>query len=167
MKGHKVFIAAAARIVTRHPDVKFVAVGDGSDQQRRALRDLAQELGLTERVIWAGQRLDMPAVISALDLSVSASFGEGFSNVLGESMSCGVPCVATNVGDSAKIVGDLGWLVDPGDEVGLADQIIEAMRFCRTPEFRPELIRRRIEREFSVQRLVDDTTAALCSLGND
>lgn len=166
MKGHPVFMAAAQRIVMRHPEARFVVVGDGPEAQRRALRDLARKLRIDERVIWAGQRLDMPAVISALDLSVSASIGEGFSNALGESMACGVPCVATDVGDSARIVGDLGWVVAPGDEVGLADQISKAMLFCRTPEFHPEIFRRRIVREFSIERLVDATTAALASLAN-
>jgi len=165
MKGHSVFMGAAQRVAKRHPDARFVIVGDGSQAQRQALQKLAQERCLGRRVIWAGQRLDMPAVISALDLSVSASvFGEGFSNALGESMACGVPCVTTNVGDSARIVGDVGWVADPGDEAGLAEQISRAMQFCRTRECCPDAIRARIEREFSVERLVDATTTALSSL---
>jgi len=107
----------------------------------------------------------MPAVISALDLSVSASlFGEGFSNALGESMACGVPCVATDVGDSARIVGNLGWVVAPGDDAGLAERILQAMRFCRSEKSLSELIRARIAQEFSVQRMVEATAAALSSL---
>lgn len=167
MKGHKIFMAAAKRILIQHRDVKFVVVGDGIAGQRHALQDFARELGLAEKVIWAGQRRDIPAVMSAFDLSVSASlFGEGFSNTLAESMSCGVPCVATNVGDSGRILGDFGWLVEPGDEAGLAIQVSEAIRICRSPEFRPELLRRRIESEFSLERLVAETTAALSSLNS-
>lgn len=165
MKGHKTFMAAANRLVMRQADVKFVMVGEGPEGVLRSLRDIAQELGLAGRVIWAGRRVDMPAVMSALDLSVSASlFGEGFSNSLGESMSCGVPCVATKVGDAENIVGNLGWLVEPGDEVGLAEKLEEALQFCRAGGVRSELVRRRIERDFSVERLVADTSAALRSL---
>lgn len=164
VKGHRVFMAAANRISKRHANAKFVLVGNGPEPQCRDLRTLAETLKLGDSLIWAGERPDMPAVMSALDLSVSASLSEGFSNTLCESMACGVPCVATNVGDSGKIVRDFGWLAEPGDEAGLAEQIEAAMRHCRSAEFRPELVRRRIERDFSLTKLVETTSAALRSL---
>jgi glycosyltransferase involved in cell wall biosynthesis len=163
MKGHSVFLAAAREVSRIYPHARFAIIGGG-----RLLPQLTQQvaqLGLQERVIWAGERNDAPAVFSALDLSVSASlFGEGFSNVLAESMACGVPCVASEVGDAARILGDSGWLVPPGDPTALAGQICEAIEACAAGKVRSDLLRHRIVSEFGLERLARATEKALASL---
>jgi glycosyltransferase involved in cell wall biosynthesis len=99
MKDYPNFLGAAAKVARREHAVRFVSVGAGPEDCAAVLREQARWLGLDKRMIWAGPRGDLPAVYNALDLLVSSSaFGEGFSNVLGEAMSCGVPCVATDVG---------------------------------------------------------------------
>ena len=116
MKGHPVFLRAAALLAKERDDVRFVCVGDGPDEME--LHQLSHELGLDSVLIWAGSRLDMPAVYNALDILVSSSsYGEGHSNVIVEAMACGVPCVVTNVGDSARIIGEAGGgvVVHPDD----------------------------------------------------
>lgn len=161
MKGHAVFLTAASLLAARHPRIRFVAVGDGV--LRREMEERAASSSLP--VVWAGERSDMPAVLSALDLSVSSSlFGEGFSNVLGESMACEVPCVATDVGDAATILGNLGWLVPPGDPVALAGRISEAMCAWQDGKMRRDVIRERIVDEFSVGKLARKTSDALLAL---
>ncbi len=66
----------------------------------------------------------MPRLMASLDvLASSSSYGEAFPNVLGEAMACGVPCVVTDVGDSAEIVGETGRVVQSGDMAGLARHI--------------------------------------------
>ena len=81
---------------------------------------LATKLNLAERIIWAGDQDDMPAVYNAIDIATTSSRGEGFPNVIGEAMACGVPCVVTDVGDSAHVVGDTGIAVLPTDPEALA-----------------------------------------------
>jgi len=120
-KDHATFLRAAALIVNRRPEARFVVIGDGPAEYCGELRRLAAELGIESRVIWAGRMDDMPAVYSALDILTSSSATEGFSNVLCEAMACAVPCVATDVGDSAWIVGDTGAVVPPGDARTLAE----------------------------------------------
>ncbi len=163
MKGHSVFLAAAREVARIHPHARFAIIGGG-----RLLPQLTQQvaqLGLQERVILAGERSDVPAVLSALDLSVSASlFGEGFSNVLAESMACGIPCVASNVGDAARILGDSGWLVPPGDPAALAGQICGGMEACAAGKVRSDLLRQRIVSEFGLERLARATEDALGAL---
>src|SRR4030095_8968860 len=75
------------------------------------LRQLIEELRLTSSIHLIGTREDMPSVIRALDIVVSASHGEGFPNAIGEAMACAVPCVATDVSDVNWIVADAGIVV--------------------------------------------------------
>ena len=122
MKGHAVFLEAAAIASARRTDLRFVAIGRGAPEALRALQDQAAALGIAERLIWAGERADAHEALAGLDLSTSASlFGEGFSNALAEAMASGLPCVATDVGDSATILGDCGLVVPAKDPTALAE----------------------------------------------
>lgn len=74
-----------------------------------------------------GLRRDMPAIQAALDIACSPSAGEGFPNVLGEAMACGVPCVVTDVGDSRMIVDNTGRVAPPSDPAALAGALLEVL----------------------------------------
>ena len=122
VKDHATFLRAAALLSRTHPEAHFLLVGRSVDRHNRALRDLIQELGLSERTCLAGERDDMPRLMAALDVfSLTSSYGESFPNVIGEAMACGMPCVVTDVGDSRWIVGDTGRIVPPSDPAALAD----------------------------------------------
>ncbi|BFU93733.1 MAG: glycosyl transferase [Nitrospira sp.] len=109
MKDHATFLDAARRVAVERSDVAFVLVGKGVydlDSQIKAL-------GLSGRVHLLGIRSDIASIIPAFDIFSLTSFGEGFPNVVGEAMACGVPCVVTDVGDAALLVGDAGGRVVP------------------------------------------------------
>ncbi len=121
MKDHPTFLRAAQILAAQRPDVRFVCVGSGAQPYEQAMRAQARELGLEDRVVWAGPRTDMQRVYNAFDVAtLSSAFGEGFPNVLGEAMACGVPCVATDVGDSARVIAALGTVVPRRDAAALA-----------------------------------------------
>lgn len=163
MKGHPIFLRAAARLSQEREDVRFVCIGDGPPAYREELHTLGRELGLDDyRLIWAGSRSDMPAVQNALDIAVSSSlFGEGFPNVIGEAMACGVPCVVTDVGDSAWIVGETGVVVPPGDPDALVAGWKQCLAGDRTAAGRRA--RERIVQNFGVHRLAEKTEQLLCA----
>lgn len=161
-KGYHVFLHAAAGIFKKRPDVRFVCVGDGEESYKRSMERLSKELGISDRLKWAGFKKDMSSVFNALDILCSASFGEGFPNVVGEAMACGVPCVVTNVGASAEIVGDLGIVVPSGDPKMLADGLLAMME--RLPEIEPARLRSRVVENFSIEIMVDETEKALKNL---
>ena len=161
MKDHPVFIEAAALLANKRRDIRFVCVGAGPDEYRGKLQTLAKSLGLEERLMWVGIREDMPAVYNALDITVSSSYGEGLSNVIGEAMACGVPCVVTNVGDSAWVVGDTGEVVPPKDPVALSNAIT---RLLDESPRTPAQIRRRILERLSAETLVANTARTLLTL---
>jgi glycosyltransferase involved in cell wall biosynthesis len=161
MKDHPTFLRAAALICRQREDVRFLLVGEGPEDYARRLRGLAAELGLSEKVIWTGARADMTGIYNALDLFASSSYSEGFPNVIGEAMACGVPCVVTDTGDSALIVGEVGRAVAPRSPEALSAVLISCME-----KNRREMgikARARILDNFSLERMIRETERAIAS----
>lgn len=126
-KNHIGFIEAASIIQRELPDVHFIMAGSGVDENNSTLTKAIKEKSLDKCIHMLGRRDDMPHLMAALDILVSTSFGEAFPNVLGEAMSCEVPCVVTDVGDSAQIVGESGRIVKSGEMYELATQVIDLL----------------------------------------
>lgn len=121
MKDHANFLRAAALFTAECPQARYLLIGDGADVRNSALSGLIGELGLQGRVLLCGRRTDVAAINAALDIACSSSsWGEAFPNAIGEAMACGVPCVATNVGDVPQIIGDTGVVVPARDASALA-----------------------------------------------
>ncbi|MDG2124651.1 MAG: glycosyltransferase [Verrucomicrobiales bacterium] len=121
-KDYGNYFAAAGLLAERMPGVHFVACGAGATLEDEGFRVLAESAGLGERFHALGVRSDMQAVYPAFTIAaLSSAYGEGFPLTLGEAMACGVPCAATDVGDSAEIIGGTGAIVAPRDSVALAD----------------------------------------------
>ncbi|MDL1963284.1 MAG: glycosyltransferase [Deltaproteobacteria bacterium] len=165
-KDHITFLKAAAQVLRVRPDVRFICAGRGDEIYYERLRHIGDECGLSSRILWARSRNDMPAVYNGLDiLCLSSAFGEGFPNAIGEAMACGVPCVVTDVGDSARIVGDNGIVVPPGQPEVMASGLLEMVSQIEKNKEDPEnRLRRRIVEEFSVKKMVRLTKAALLGL---
>ena len=119
-KDYPNLLQAAALLLREHPNTQFVVVGKDVDWNNDQLRRLVQEFGLVERIHLLGERFDIARLTAALDIAVSSSHAEGFPNVIGEAMACGVPCVVTDVGNSGWLVGDTGIIVPPQDAEALA-----------------------------------------------
>lgn len=128
LKNHFGFIDAAARVHAQLPDVHFVLAGMGVDATNTELNAAIAARGLEAHTHLLGRRDDLPLLMASLDVLASSSHGEGFPNVLGEAMACSVPCVVTDVGDSAEIVGNTGRVVPAGDMAGLARELVLVLR---------------------------------------
>ena len=164
MKDHATFLKAAALLARTGARLRFVCVGEGPDTYRDTLQALAEHLRLGDHLIWVGPYLDMVPVYNACDVMVSSSaWGEGFPNVLGEAIACGVPCVATDVGDSAGIVtGSAGRVVPPNDPTALAEAIRHALEDGQPA--RPADLHERALRSFGLERMVLATEEQLARL---
>jgi glycosyltransferase involved in cell wall biosynthesis len=151
MKDHAGFLRAARLVVARHRNVFFVLAGSGVTAEAPELMHAIAEHRLEGRVFLLGMRRDMARLNGALDLACSSSSrGEGFSNAIGEAMACGVPCVVTDVGDSARLVGNSGIVVPPGNPLALADAI-STLVDAGTRAYLGTAARRRIESEFALK----------------
>jgi glycosyltransferase involved in cell wall biosynthesis len=154
MKEHDSFLQAAAMVAKEHPCVRFVLVGQGTRQQPE-LEKLVADLDLRDRVFLLGERPDIPRLTAALDIACSSSREEGFSNAIGEAMSCGVACVVTDVGDSRYLVGETGLCVPASQPEALAHAI--SRMISAGPDCRQKLgaaARRRVEENFSLPAVV-------------
>lgn len=162
MKDHRNFLQACALLDARRSDLRFVCVGGGASSYRAELEEFAGHVGIADRLIWAGPRQDMPAAYCAMDIACSSSaFGEGFSNAVGEAMACGVPCVVTDVGDSARIVGEIGEVAPPRSADALAAALGRILARMEEDATIGCKARARIVDEFSVERMVRRTEQVL------
>jgi glycosyltransferase involved in cell wall biosynthesis len=125
LKGHDQLLDAVPAVVARHPDVRFVLVGDGILQDH--LRTRCEQLGVAQNVVFAGlvDRERIPELLSAMDVLVHTSLREGLARVLPQALAMGRPCVAFELDGAPEVVvpGRTGYLVHPGDATGLADAI--------------------------------------------
>lgn len=166
-KDHANLLQALMRLRQQGENFRCVLVGAGLTEDNFTLVRHIERVGLKDQVHLLGRRNDISAVMNALDLHVlSSAFGEAFPNVLAEAMACSTPCVTTDVGDAAFIVGDTGWLVPPCDSVALAKAIGEALALRADGvgwQARRRAARSRVVTQFGIERMV----AAYCKLWRD
>ena len=162
MKDHAAFLEAAQEVAKARRNVCFFLVG----KDTQALAPAVAARGLTERTRILGHRSDIECLLPGVDvLCLSSGFGEGFPNVLGEAMSCGVPCVSTDVGDARSIIADTGIVVPAHDPAALAHAIIDLIdRGPAARELLGRAARARVETEYSLARIVDRYTALYSDL---
>jgi glycosyltransferase involved in cell wall biosynthesis len=169
MKDHPTFLKAAAILARHDSRWRFVCVGGGDSEYARTLRSLAGAAGLEERLIWAGPRDDMPAVYSAFDIAASTSYGEGFPNTIAEAMACSRPCVVTDVGDSARIVGPCGAVVAARNPAAFATGIETTGKLLTKQDGSGDLqasARARIEETFALDALLRNSEAVFRAVCN-
>lgn len=121
MKDHANFLRAAALIKDKYPQLHFLLAGRELDGKNRALQDLVHELRLDQCTHLLGERTDIARLVAALDVfCLSSAYGESFPLIVVEAMSSAVPCVVTDVGDSAWMLSNTGRVVPPRDAKALA-----------------------------------------------
>ncbi|HZZ83170.1 MAG TPA: glycosyltransferase [Anaeromyxobacteraceae bacterium] len=153
-KDHLTFIRAAALLARRRREARFLLCGEGTAATSGALADAIAEAGLADRFHLLGRREDVRRVLNALDLCTLCSTSEAFPLVLGEAMACGLPCVATEVGDCAYLLGDAGRVVPPRDPAALARGWEELLALGAAGRRRLGLAARaRIEAGFGISRI--------------
>jgi len=119
-KDHHNFVRAAAILARSLPQAVFVLCGSGVDDENTLLVNWIRDAGLSGSFRLLGERADISRIIQSFDISGTSSISEAFPLVVGEAMACGVPCVVTDVGDSAAIVGETGLVVPAGNPAELA-----------------------------------------------
>lgn len=156
-KDHENLIAALGVLKRRGITFHCLLVGTGMEKGNATVVDWLARHELTDCVSLLGRRGDIPAIMNAIDVHVLSSLGEAFPNVLAEAMACGTPCVTTDVGDAAYIVGDTGWVVPPKDSSALASGLQSALACLADAnawKSRKKAARQRIETHFTIEKVV-------------
>jgi glycosyltransferase involved in cell wall biosynthesis len=156
-KGHRDLLAAAPRVLERHPDVRFVVAGEG--ELRAELEQLAAPLG--DRFELLGERSDVPDLLASFEVFAFPSHFEGLCLAVIEAQAAGVPVVATPVGGIRETVieGETGFLVPVGDPQALAERISWCLDHADEAQRVAVEARTRVAAQFDVERMVAETLA--------
>ena len=156
-KGQQDFLKAAAAVAEEYNDARFVLAGEGDN--RAALERQVAELGLSDRVAFAGFRSDVPRVLAGLEVFVMPSHAEGLCTSAIEAMMAGLPVVGTNVGGLKEVIEDgcTGLLVPSKNPERLAEAIGEVLADQSFARRMGDMGRQRAIRRFSVDNMVEKT----------
>lgn len=155
-KGYAGFVAAAAVTVRRFPQARFLLFGRDVTWENEELAGWIRQAGLADRFDLLGEQRNVHDWLSALDVFALFSLGEGFPNIVAEAMSVSVPCIVTDVGDAALLVGDSGIVIESGDLSGLTNGL-ERLIGAGEGERRRlgDAARRRVETTYSLSAVAE------------
>jgi glycosyltransferase involved in cell wall biosynthesis len=155
-KDHPGFFKAAAKLHESRPDVHFVLCGDEMNTGNSELVAMMKSQSHRSKFHLLGRRSDIPRVTAAFDIAVSSSSTEGFPNVIGEAMACGIPCAVTDAGESAQIVGDTGKVVPIGTPGALAAAWLDLLEMGSEKRIEMGLAaRRRVQENFDLHHVIE------------
>lgn len=155
LKNHAGFLRVAARLADKYHHLRFLLVGKNVNLNNEVLQGIIPE-SLLSKFLFTGERMDVYDLMQAMDIFCLNSISEAFPNVIGEAMALEVPCVVTDVGDSAHIVGNTGIVVPPANDdslfYGLQEMILKSEAERRELG---RLARERIAENFSLDKIVE------------
>jgi glycosyltransferase involved in cell wall biosynthesis len=155
VKDHRTLLAAAAAVVRACPNARFILCGEGVAWSNGELDAAIGAAGARAAFRLLGKRNDVARIFAASDVAVSSSLSEGFPNTIGEAMACGLPCVVTDVGESAAIVGPAGRVVPPCNPRAMADALVELAQCDGAARKRLGwAARARVEKNFAIGAVV-------------
>jgi glycosyltransferase involved in cell wall biosynthesis len=156
-KGHADLLQALYQVKDRlPPNWLLLAAGRDVNDSLAKLRQMADELGLSQHVRLLGLRRDIPVVLSTADIHVSASWHESFPNNILEAMCAGLPVVATAIGGVSELIADgvTGILVPTRNPNALSEALVALARDGKRRKAMGRAGRERVEREFPITRSV-------------
>lgn len=163
-KGHMFFLHAFETLAHEFPGITGLIVGDGPERER--IQSGIRALGIEERVRCCGVRKNMRRVYDSIDYLVIPSLTEGLPYVMLEAMACGIPVLATAVGDIPLLVRDgrTGYLVGPGDTTGLTRRMRDLITMPETARAMAQEGRNLVNERFSAPSMVGKTQDLYLSL---
>ena len=168
-KGQLDLVDSAPAVLERVPGARFLLVGGDDPSQpdyAAAVRARVAELGVSDAVVFAGDRTDAIELMSGADVVAVPSHQESFGIAALEAMAVGTPVVATSVGGLPSVVGDCGTLVEPGDHAALAAAIVAALD-SDARERMGECGRRRVAERFRIETTVDAMRERYAAVAGD
>lgn len=156
IKDHTNLFKALSIIKLKNVDFLCVLIGSDMNKKNKSVIAEIKKFQLNNYVKLLGKKNNIPQVMNGLDVNILCSKSEGFPNVIPEAMACGTPCVVTDVGDCALIVGNSGWVVPPKNPYKLAEAIEKAINEVNKKNWqkRCNLVRKRIKKKFDISKMI-------------
>lgn len=165
-KNHRLFLDMAKNIIDKsdNKDIKFLILGNGT--LRDELERHAKHLGIKDKIVFAGERNDIPELLQSMDIFVMTSLYEGMSNAVMEAMAAGLPVVATDVGGNGELVidGETGFLCPSNDAEALAERVASLIHNERERSRMGENGKKRIKNEFGIRKMIKKTESIYIKL---
>ncbi len=161
LKAHDVFLKAASIYCQHDNNIKLICVGEGADKELEKLQSLSMSLGLENNVTWLGKQENMVEIYNAIDVLTLTSKSEGFPNVIIEGMSCGNPCVSTDVSDVKEIISIFGKVVPIGSPSELASAWSSVVSDYKSGNYDSSEIRNYIIGKYSKRKMINATQMTL------
>ncbi len=156
VKDHENFLTAARILSIKRPDIHFILAGQGVDHHNNKLVSMLNDLNINKQVHLLGEREDIPGITASLDIATVSSWSEAFPNVIGEAMACGTPCVVTDVGDCAKLVGETGIVIPTKNPESLANAWEDLIRMDHSKRITMgKAARQRVLNNFSIDVIAE------------
>jgi len=154
-KDYKTFLSVVHEVHQQVPEIRFILCGLDITYENNFLSELIDSYNIHDAIFLMGEQVNMQEFLSSLDLFLLTSYSEGCPNVVGEAMACKTPCVVTNSGDSALLVGDTGFVCLKKDYQGIAEVILQFYRMSYKEKEHYRLSsRKRIQDNFSINDIV-------------
>jgi glycosyltransferase involved in cell wall biosynthesis len=156
IKNIPMMLKAFKIILEKIPDARLIIAGRGSREEE--LKAFAMELGIAEKVLFIGLRLDLPEIYQLFNVFLLSSFTEGISITLLEAMASGIPPVVTDVGGNPEVVvdGETGFLVPLDDDRLMADRVITLLENPEKAAIIGLKAKARVEEHFSFTTMMTD-----------
>lgn len=169
-KGHHLLIEALAALRRGAPDIRLMVVGEGESLDR--LKDMANRLGLSESVIFAGpvDNAETASYYNASDIFVFPTLTvEGLPFVLLEAMACGKPVIASAIGGTVEVIrdGENGILIRPGDKTAMARQIDALIHDRNLAERLGRAAEETVRRDFGIERMIERTEKEMVNIADE
>jgi len=157
-KGYDVLIRAAADVVQKNPDIKFVIAGENKNSLYDELLELRNSLGLENNLFFLGFRDRVEELLNGIDIFLLSSTSEGFSISTIEAMACGVPVIATRSGGPQEIITDKqdGLLIEPGSSESISQAILYLAGTSQSKESYAGNAAETVKNRFSIGTMVGE-----------
>tara|TARA_Y100000739_G_scaffold213712_1_gene206944 strand:+ start:933 stop:2066 length:1134 start_codon:yes stop_codon:yes gene_type:complete len=154
LKDHETLLKSLKILKSKGLNFKCLLIGQGLSNENREFKIRIKKYGLEDKVILYGKTYEINNILNAFDINILTSKKECSPISLIESMSTGIPCISTNVGDAIELIGDSGWVVNTSDYKSIAKLIMDINLDKKILKIKSNIARKRVEKNYPIEKMI-------------